>query len=134
MINFLAGGSVFELNPSGGGWTFTLLYNLSGLNRNPCGPREDLFMDAEGNLYGTTYCDGAYGLGSVFKLSPSSGGWTYADLHDFTGGTDGGNPISNVVIDAEGNLYGTTEYGGDDSLCGGDGAPPGCGVVWEITP
>lgn len=66
----------------------------------------------------------AFQKGSVFKLTPSNGSWTYTSLHDFTGGTDGANPTSNVVFDASGNLYGTA-YGG-----GGYGD----GVVWEITP
>jgi uncharacterized repeat protein (TIGR03803 family) len=87
-------------------------------------------MDAAGNLYGTTTNgDGAYGYGSVFKLTPSSGGWTYTSLHDFTGGSDGGFPASNVVFDRNGNLYGTASSGGL-SGCG----PLGCGLVWEITP
>jgi uncharacterized repeat protein (TIGR03803 family) len=81
-------------------------------------------MDAAGNLYGTTYWDGAYASGAVFKLTPSNGGWTYTSLHDFTGGSDGADPISNVVFDANGNLYGTTSYGGAYNY----------GVVWEITP
>ncbi len=81
-------------------------------------------MDGVGNLYGTTYCDGAYGYGNVFKLTPSGAGWTYTSLHDFTGGRDGGIPISNVAFDTNGNLYGTTRAGGSQ----------GFGVVWEITP
>ena len=88
-------------------------------------------MDASGNLYGTTYCDGANGLGNVFELSPcGSGCWVYTDLYDFTGGSDGKYPISNVVLDTVGNLYGTASYGGNLSDCNGTG----CGVVWEITP
>ena len=85
-------------------------------------------MDAAGNLYGTTVADGTHGYGSVFKLTRASG-WTYTSLHDFTGGSDGGNPISDIVFDANGNLYGTTSKGGTSSNCYG-----GCGVVWEITP
>ena len=81
-------------------------------------------MDGAGNLYGTTFCDGAKGAGSVFKLTPSGGSWTYTSLHDFTGGSDGANPISNVVFDANGSLYGTALNGGAH----------GVGVVWEITP
>ena len=64
-------------------------------------------MDRSGNLYGATACDGAYGYGNVFELSPSNGSWTYTSLYDFTGGGDGGNPIGNVVFDS-GNLFGTT--------------------------
>ena len=65
----------------------------------------------------------------MFKLSPGHGGWTYTSLHDFTGATDGGYPLSQVVMDANGNLYGTTSAGGTGSECSG-----GCGVVWQITP
>ena len=81
-------------------------------------------MDGAGNLYGTTYCDGANNVGNVFKLTPSGASWTYTSLHDFTGGNDGANPISNVVFDANGNLYGTASTGGTQDV----------GVVWEITP
>ena len=81
-------------------------------------------MDGAGNLYGTTLCDGANHAGNVFKLTPSGGGWTYTSLHDFTGGDDGEYPISNVIVDASGNLYGTASAGGSQ----------GHGAVWEITP
>ena len=80
-------------------------------------------MDAAGNLYGVTYDDGASGNGLVFKLTPSPNGWIYTDLHDFTG-FDGRCPYGNVVIDAQGNLYGTAQGGGQHDY----------GVVWEITP
>ena len=80
-------------------------------------------MDAAGNLYGTTNCDGANGAGNIFKLTPESGGWTYTSLHDFDG-SDGIYPRSNVVFDVSGNLYGTAAYGG----------AYGHGTVWEITP
>ena len=73
--------------------------------------------------------DGAYGYGSVFKLTPQYGGWTYTDLHDFTGGTDGAYPYGGLVLDANGNLYGTTPRGGNPNYCF-----DGCGVVFEITP
>jgi uncharacterized repeat protein (TIGR03803 family) len=121
-----SGGTVFELTPSSGSWTLNTLYSFAGVD---CGPWSTLVMHG-GNLYGTTYCDGAYAAGTVFELIPSSGGgWTYTDLHDFTGGNDGGYPYSNVSFDSSGNLYGTTNQGGTGSACNG-----GCGVVWEITP
>jgi uncharacterized repeat protein (TIGR03803 family) len=116
------GGTVFEL--SAGTWNFNLVYGFSGND----GPDESLTFDAAGNLYGTTTADGAYGNGNVFKLSPSAGGWIYTDLYDFTGGTDGAAPASNVVIDAQGNLYGTASGGGAGSC------NHGCGTVWKITP
>ena len=118
------GGTVFVLSPSGGGWTYTALYSFTGVKGNECGPWGTLTPDGAGNLYGTTRCDGANKAGSVFKLTSSGGGWTSTSLHDFTGGSDGGNPYGNVVLDASGNLYGTASTGG--SL--------GNGVVWEITP
>jgi hypothetical protein len=81
-------------------------------------------MDAQGNLYSTTANTGAYGWGSVFKLTPSANGWIYTDLYDFTGGDDGALPWSDVVIDSQGNLYGTALSGCANLV----------GTVWEITP
>lgn len=122
------GGTAYELKPSNGAWRFNLLYSFfSGTSFN-FGPDTRLTMDAAGNLYGTTNSEGAYGNGSVFKLSMLNGAWTYTSLHDFTGGNDGGGPPSNVILDAKGNLYGTAQYGGQGPC------EYGCGVVWEITP
>jgi uncharacterized repeat protein (TIGR03803 family) len=87
-----------------------------------------LTIDATGNLYGTAREDGAYGWGSVFKLTPGNGGWTYTDLYDFTGGSDGGQPQGSVVLDGVGDLFGVTPWGGV-----GQGYS-GYGVVWEIRP
>lgn len=115
------GGTVFELSPTNGGWTFATIWNLSGND----GSYASLTLDALGNLYGTTLEGGAYYRGNVFKLSPSNGGWTYTSLHDFMGGgSDGAGPESSVTVDRNGNLYGTTVAGG----------LYGDGVVWEITP
>ena len=55
-------------------------------------------------------------MGLVFKLTPSSNGWIYTDLHDFTGGDDGCYPWEGVALDGQGNLYGTA------SQCGPYGA------------
>ena len=115
------GGTVFELTRSNG-WVPAVLYGFSGSLR--AGPHARLIMDNSGNLYGTTSADGANGKGSVFKLTFSGGTWTYTSLHDFTGGLDGGFPYSNLVFDANGNLYGTTNSGGSSND----------GVVFEITP
>ncbi len=117
------GGTIFELARVNGGWNFSTLYSLSG-TRGDCGPDARLILDTAGNLYGETKCDGAYGLGSVFKLTHSAGGWTYSDLHDFTGGSDGEYPQGSLVFDTNGNLYGTTFGGG----------AYGGGVVFQITP
>ncbi len=122
------GGTVFELTPAEDNWDYDEVYGLPG--DGCCGPYGTLVMDATGNLYGATLTAGAYGQGNVFKLTPSDGGWTYTDLHDFTGQSDGGQPYGNLVLDANGNIYGTT-YAGGNFECQGDF---GCGVVFEITP
>ena len=128
------GGTVFELSPSGNGWTFQVLYSFTGNAGCPqqqgCGPITALMMDGAGSLYGTTLEQGAFNFGTVFKLTNNNGSWTYTDLHDFTNGTDGGYPVSQVVMDANGNLYGTASQGGSGTACG----TAGCGTVWEITP
>jgi uncharacterized repeat protein (TIGR03803 family) len=113
------GGTVFELTSLG---IETVLSSFSGPILG--GPYGNLAMDAAGNLYGIAYDDGAYNNGSVFKLTPSQNGWTFTDLYDFTGGSDGSCPYGGVLIDDAGNLYGTTAAGGEY----------GYGVVWEITP
>ena len=123
------GGAVFELSPSGGGWTFAVIYYF------PCsgtcfqaGPADSLTIDASGNLYGATAGDGAHGLGNVFKLTRVNGGWSYSSLHDFRL-KDGAELIGSVVLDADGTIYGTAVQGGDLSC-----STFGCGVVFEITP
>jgi len=125
------GGTVFELSPSGDTWTFKVLYSFNGWS-SYCGPVATLTMDGAGNLYGTTICDGIYQYqgGNIFKLSNTENGWVYTSLHDFTVGTDGGWPVSNVSIDTDGTLYGTAQAGGDMNCGNGSG----CGVVWMIKP
>ena len=106
------GGTVFELSPSGSGWTKTVLHSFqSSEGMSPLG---GLIFDASGNLYGTTYAGGIGGYaGSVFELSPSNGGWAFSVLHlfDFSEG-EGAGPVAGVTLDAAGNLYGTTVGGG----------------------
>jgi uncharacterized repeat protein (TIGR03803 family) len=122
-------GAVFRLTPSGGQWNFALLDSLAP-GHGGLGPYQSLVMDSAGNLYGSSWTDGAHGHGSVFKLTPSNGGWTYTDLYDFSGNTDGDLPNGNLVLDASGNIYGTTYQGGRD----GTGCFVTCGVIFEITP
>jgi uncharacterized repeat protein (TIGR03803 family) len=124
------GGTVFELSPSGAGWTYSVIYSLAGSLGDSCGPAYALVTDTGGNLYDTTECDGANSMGNVFKLTNTGGSWTYTSLHDFTGGSDGYFPLTGVTFDTSGNLYGTTYYGGNVNC----NAPSGCGLVWEITP
>jgi len=104
-------GTVFKLSPNG---TETLLYSFCILAACADGyhPRAGLIMDAKGNLYGTAFDGGAYDAGAVFELSPSG---TETVLHSFcqqAGCPDGYYPQAGLVMDASGNLYGTTLYNG----------------------
>ncbi len=94
-------------------------------------PQSSLIFDAVGNLYGTTYAGGSEGLGTVFETSPNgSGGWTTTVLHNFHGAPDGANPYAGLVMDGAGNLYGTTQAGGNSST----DCSAGCGTVFESSP
>ena len=107
-------GLAFEMTPSsGGGWTYTVLHNFKYVEGSY--PVGGLIFDTSGKLYGVTNTGGAYGYGTVFQLRKSSGGtWTEKILHSFNG-TDGRNPTKALVMDASGNLYGTTYNGGAHS-------------------
>ncbi len=131
-------GTVYELTPSGGSWTYTLLYAFPA-GYEGAGAVSALTMDKDGNLYGEASQEGIvggtcpYGCGSIFKLTPSNGAWIYTDLYDFKGGADGGGPNGGVVLDSEGNLYGTTYFGGTGGNCM-NGGYTGCGTAWRLTP
>lgn len=123
-------GTVFKLTPSGNSWTETVLYSFNPNNRGAYFPYAGLIFDAAGNLYGTTV-GGGDGSGTVFELSPASGGaWTETVLYTFNpSNSDGSYPYGGLTRDAAGNLYGATLQGGG-SGCNGFG----CGTVFELTP
>jgi uncharacterized repeat protein (TIGR03803 family) len=118
------GGIVFRLQPPPNvcqsvscPWIETVLYSFVGTidGRNPS--YGDLTFDQAGNIYGTTEYGGDMGHGVVFELSPSDGGWTESVLWNFGASSDGGQPISGVIFDTAGNLYGTTsKFGGPSGL------------------
>lgn len=111
-------GTVFQLTPTRTGeWSVATLYAFKG-EPDSGFPYGALVADAKGNLYGTTYYAGTHDLGTVYKLSLRNGIWTETGLYSFKGGTDGSAPISTLVADAAGNLYGTTSEGGAQCSCG----------------
>jgi len=128
-----AGPTIFKLVPpsaTSDKWKLFVLHTFLG-----AGPNGNLAFDSAGNIYGTNCCDGFSDLGTIFELSPPPApddAWTYRVLHSFGFPfEDGRQPLSGLVSDAAGNLYGTTEYGGDDKhLCNG----LGCGTVFEMIP
>ena len=126
-------GSVFQLSPTGaGGFVYHLLYSFNpniGDGSNPYGA---LVFDKAGNLYGTTYAGGVGKYGTVFKLSPQSGGvWAESIVHSFRSQqNDGRYPLAGLLIDSTGNLYGTTSQGGTGTTCGSSG----CGTVFVLMP
>jgi len=122
-------GMVFELVNSSGTYVEKVLYSFGGTATDGAYPVAALLMDASGNLYGTTSQGGAYGKGTVFQLVNSSGTYMEKVLYSF-GGTavDGNDPIASLLLDASGNLYGTTKLGGSTTACGGSG----CGTAFEL--
>ncbi len=120
-------GTVFKLTPQGSGqWNLTVLYNFNGHNSTGDAPYANLIFDPAGNLYGTTVLGGYFDSGMVFKLTPqATGEWTETIVRSFEPSNwDGGNPFGGLIIDAAGNLYGTTNQGGRYNY----------GAVFELTP
>jgi uncharacterized repeat protein (TIGR03803 family) len=126
-------GTVFELSKTAGGlWKPKVLYAFGPNQPAESTPSGKLLFDAAGNLYGTTI-GGFAGDGTVFELSPTaSGPWTATALHTFDG-SDGYEPLSGVVADAAGNLYGTTQLGGTFSEGTLFELSPEAGGAWTFT-
>jgi uncharacterized repeat protein (TIGR03803 family) len=113
-------GTVFKLDTKG---NETVLHRFTG---SPDGkaPIAGLIMDINGNLYGTTTEGGASGPGAVFKVDASG---QEAILYSFGSYPDGTNPSGGVIMDADGNIYGTTQEGGTGTSCWG-----GCGTLFKL--
>jgi uncharacterized repeat protein (TIGR03803 family) len=128
-------GGVFAVTPSpvpGGKATEAVLWSFSGPDGSK--PYGALVRDPNtGILYGTTTVGGSANFGTVFALTPPATGqtqWTETVLWNFAGGSDGANPYAGLMLDANGALYGTTEYGGKKfGFCS-----KGCGTVFKLTP
>jgi uncharacterized repeat protein (TIGR03803 family) len=123
------GGTVFELSPANGSWSENILFNFNVIYG--IAVVSNLIFDADGNLYGTASQGGAYGKGTAFELSPSSGGsWNINILNQFgKNAGDAMEPHQGMVFDSHGNLYGTTPLGGTYNVkAGGDG------TIYELKP
>lgn len=119
------GGTAFKLSSASQGWQESTLYSF-GATGDGYDPAAPLALDSLGNLYGTTQFGGGPGdHGIAFRLTPHSDGtWVETLLHAFTGGLDGQNPSSGLVIGRGPGLYGSTSAGGSTFSAG---------VVYEIT-
>jgi uncharacterized repeat protein (TIGR03803 family) len=128
-------GAVFELSPTTGTWTETLLHVFQG-GSDGANPYAGLVADTSGNLYGATFEGGSSdaqcnsfssGCGIVFKLAPDG---TETILHTFAGAPkDGNGPQADLFMDGKGNLYGTTDEGGSHTSCFEN---EGCGTVFKV--
>jgi uncharacterized repeat protein (TIGR03803 family) len=126
-------GIVFELVASEN-FKEKVLYSFAAAGGDGQGPEAGLVVDGSGNLFGTTQFGGTstncqFGCGTVFELVNSSGNYTEKVLYSFTGHPDGQSPGA-LLIDASGNLYGTTVFGGtskSSTIC-----KTGCGIVFEL--
>jgi uncharacterized repeat protein (TIGR03803 family) len=109
--------------------TESVLISFTASDPIGAGPYGGVIKDSVGNLYGTTEGGGANGLGTVYQLAPpavAGGAWTLNVLYNFTGSADGGVPLSTLVFDSAGNLYGTAYRDGSPTFKGG--------VVFELSP
>jgi uncharacterized repeat protein (TIGR03803 family) len=135
-------GVAFRLAPPKRGqttWTETVLHAFCSYASDGNAPRSGLVAGADGALYGVTLYGGdrcgQYGCGAVYKLTPpplGTTGWSESVLHSFSITTDGATPESTPIIDAHGNLYGTTAEGGL-MPCPYDSYAV-CGTVYELAP
>jgi uncharacterized repeat protein (TIGR03803 family) len=128
-------GNVFKITPAG---TPTTIYSFGaeGDCRDGVFPVAGLVLGTDENFYGTTFEGGAgneaciNGRGTVFKLTSDG---TLTTLHRFAG-MDGAYPYAGLIQATDGDLYGTTAFGGVYNSCKEVNTPPGCGTVFKITP
>jgi uncharacterized repeat protein (TIGR03803 family) len=113
-------GTVFMVTAAG---TKTVLHNFNATDGYY--PTATLVRDSKGNLYGTTVFGGSHGQGTVFRLNRAG---IEKVLYSFSRGADGGSPEGELILDKQGNLYGTTAWGGNFNCV------DGCGVVFKVSP
>lgn len=120
-------GVVYQLTPSGGSWTESVLYTFTGGNDGGQ-PFAGLTFNKEGNLFGAAAYFGVNGDGTLFELIHGQAGWQQKTIHSFNG-DDGKYPYGSVLFDQFGNLFATTFWGGNLNC---NNPPQGCGVAFEL--
>jgi uncharacterized repeat protein (TIGR03803 family) len=122
------GGVIFKINSSD---KEKLIHTFHGSPNDGCVAVGAMVTDAIGNFYGTTSSCGKHDYGAVFKLAPDG---SESLLYSFKGGRDGFNPEVGLIIDSEGNLYGTTDWGGKVGACITGNGATGCGTIFSLAP
>jgi uncharacterized repeat protein (TIGR03803 family) len=119
-------GTVFKISNPSSSPTESVIYNFAGGldGRNPYAP---LTQASDGNLYGTTEGGGSIGPGTVFKISNPTTSPTESVIYSFAGGTDGNLPAAGLFLASDGNMYGTTVFGGTSVI-----GSVGYGTVFKI--
>jgi uncharacterized repeat protein (TIGR03803 family) len=136
-------GTVYKLTPAGSSYTASVLHSFTAGSDGATPLFGSLILDSKGVLYGATQYGGTSsacggpsqpnGCGVVFKLTPSGKTYKESILHSFAGGNDGAFPLSSLIADSNGALYGTTSQGGGSSNnCPSFGGASGCGTIFKI--
>jgi uncharacterized repeat protein (TIGR03803 family) len=119
-------GTVYQLLPSGSGWTKKILYVFQGGNDGSA-PYAGITPDPDGNLYGATFYAGVNFGGTIYELTPSDGNWNFSVI--YSPEDEEGGPEGTLVRGSNGNLYGTI-FSGTGQGCSGYG----CGSIYQLTP
>lgn len=115
-------GTVYELGNLAGIPTFSVIHSFAGGAADGSNPRASVLQATDGDLYGTTFGGGTYGVGTVFRISNLSGSPAESVIYNFTEGIDGASPYASLIQASDGNLYGTASIGGASNA----------GTVYEI--
>jgi len=120
------GGGIFKINLMD---KEKVIHTFEGSPNDGCGGVGAMVIDTGGNFHGVTAGCGKYDYGAVFTLAPDG---SESLLYSFKGGRDGFNPEAGLIIDSEGNLYGTTDWGGKVDACITGNGATGCGTIFKL--